>query len=579
MHVLIIDNINGRISKITSYLSKHNIDYTSISFDKLYRIEANIFDALILTGTSKSTKDDIDLYKGEIEIIKKASIPIIGICGGCQLLNLAYGGDIVEIKKPIYGKKKVDVISDDPVFDNIQSNMFFSKHKYVMKSINSNFKVIAKYNNYIYVIKHKENDIYGCQFHPERGGDGEMFLNNFFKNIQYKANSKEKQSDNIAANRLNNLTENYFSNLTTFKENVNEGDYIDLSEGNPDVCPDKKILDMMSLITKDPNIYKYPTRWGAIKLRKRILKYFSSKGYKISSYDDVLPVLGTKEAITHISLSFLNKNDVVLVPDIAYPFYKLSALYCEATIVEVDTDENYIPVIENIPEEILLKAKVFWINYPNNPTGSIISQEQLEKIVLICNRYKIILAYDLAYSDIVYSKYNLPLSIYTLKSKPDTGFLEIYSLSKSFSLPGCRLGFILGNRELLKVIEKSKSVFDTGIYIGFQKLMSYIYQDPDKFTKPIKCEYEKRINFFCNNLHDLGFNTKKPEGTFYCWIQVPNNMTSKDFLNLLFSECKIIALPGEMFGDKYNNYVRFSLTQPIDILKIAVNRIKSLSIK
>lgn len=375
--------------------------------------------------------------------------------------------------------------------------------------------------------------------------------------------------------RIINLPRNYFSELTQEKKLIRKKDIIDLSEGDSGLEVEKDIIIELNTHITSENINKYPSRWGAKYLRQIILESF---GLEYSTIEDIeiLPVMGSKEAIAHISLSFLNKGDIVLIPDIHYPFYRIATLYSEATPYIVQTNSKSIPILNSIPKTIAMRAKILWINYPNNPTGDVISEDDIRAIIKFCKSNEILLCYDLAYKDYDYSGENHQALKYEHEYP---GIIEIYSLSKSFSIAGLRLGYIVGRREYLETIERSKSVFDTGLFIGFQKLMAFIFENYDKLIKKSKYEYKHRLDFFNNEMVKMGYEVNSTSNTIYSWVKIPQIISSSEYCRLLYKKTGILSLPGIVFGKKSDDRVRFALTKPISILTEVVKRISEFKIE
>ncbi|PFO99852.1 hypothetical protein COJ97_15135 [Bacillus cereus] len=571
MKYLLIDNINGKIEAFKRLFKLFKKDYDVVTFKELKNIDISEYKGVIISGTSVSPQVDRSLYIDEINFLKKINIPTLAICGGHQILSLSFGGELEEIE-PIYGRVRIDVLKKDHLFNNIDNHIYFTKHKFIVKDVPKDFHVLAEYQEEVYVIKHKDKPLYGVQFHPERKSDGEQLILNFFEIVDHYHVSLKQSL------RLKNLTTNDFGNLTSLKQRMEKKSYIDMSEGIPDLLPNERIIKMLNIYSKQPGSHIYPTRWGGVPLRASIKGYLERKCYDLDGNFDVFPILGSKEAIAHISTAYLDKDDVVLIPDISYPFYKLAAEFAGALPIIIETDENFIPLIHKIDKEILCKAKLLWLNYPHNPTGALIDEKNLLEIATVCDNYNITMCLDLAYNDLIYTKNSPRQSLLQIGYK-STNIIEIYSLSKSFSIAGWRTGYILSHIENLRIIEKSKSIFDTGMYIGFQKTLRYIFDNYEELLQEQIRTYKNRMDYFVGNLKEIGLDVKNPQSTFYCWVKTPDNFKSAEFAQKLFEESNVLVLPGKIFGEKGNDYIRFSLTQHIDILEEALLAIRKVYAK
>lgn len=376
------------------------------------------------------------------------------------------------------------------------------------------------------------------------------------------------------SNRIDSIQQNSFRELTLLKQKLLQQGikFIDLSEGIPDLIPNQNILKKLSIYSSKPNLHSYPTRFGIDSLRRSVKDFFTSE-FNVDIKDiGYIPTLGSKESVAHIHSAFIDNGDIVLIPELHYPFYSLSAQYYNAQVYEYQLDTDYQPILSSIPSKIASSAKIMWINYPHNPTGAIISEKNVLSIIEFCKKYNILLCSDMAYSHINFSDFSTPSILkYYFKYQ---NMIEIHSMSKNFSLPGWRIGFVLGNQLFINAIEKSKAVFDTGAFMVLQKTVAYALRQHKAIIPKIRNEYKVRSEFMYSKLLDLGFKVFKPDGTFYLWIEVPMDKGNTDYIQYLLQEKGILLLSGAMFGQKGKNFVRLSLTKPIYILEDVVEKLK-----
>lgn len=367
--------------------------------------------------------------------------------------------------------------------------------------------------------------------------------------------------------RMQNLPKNNFNVIAQLKKKLRlQGEtFIDLSAGITDLKPDPRILEKLSEYSLDSTLHTYAAKFDMIDLHQAIRDFFY-EDFNI----DIEPfgcsiTLGSKEAISHIHSVLLDENDVVLVPELHYPFYSLSAQYYKATPYLYELNDQYLPVLHTIPKHILDRAKVLWINYPHNPTGAIIDDQSIRMIVEFCKYHNIFLCADMAYSHINFTEKKSPtiLKYYHHHNK----MIELHTISKNFSLPGWRIGFALGNPDVLQTMLESKSIFDTGGFMVTQKAGAYAIKNYKSIIPNVVKTYEARSSYMYQRLSALGYTIFKAEGTYFLWIKVPTGYTGESYAQYLLKQKKVLLLDGKMFGPKGINYVRLALTESISVLE------------
>lgn len=386
------------------------------------------------------------------------------------------------------------------------------------------------------------------------------------------------------ANRMKKLPMYLFTIIDDLKKQaIAKGlDIIDLGMGNPDQPTPKHIVDELCRRAKDPENHRYSRSIDKVecKLRAAIAEWYKKKfNVDLDPEKEVLPLIGSKEGIAHISLAFLNNDDIALVPNPAYPVHFNGVLIAGGILHNLPINEanNFLPDLDSIPEDILKKTKMIFLSYPNNPTCAVATEEFFEKAVSFCSKRGIILIHDLAYSDIVFDGYKAP-SVLQQPSARKTA-VEFHSLSKSYNMAGWRIGFAVGNERILKSLAKTKGYIDFGLFKPIQYAAIKALTGPQNCVTDTVKMYDKRRNTMVKILHEIGWSVPKPKATFYLWARIPDKysaLTSMEFVSLLISSAGVVLSPGTGFGEFGEGFVRFALVEKEDRLIEAGRRIKKL---
>jgi len=354
-------------------------------------------------------------------------------------------------------------------------------------------------------------------------------------------------------------------------------DVIDLGIGDPDLPTHPHIVEAMCEAVKDPRTHSYPSHNGLYEFRKAAADWCEKyKGVKLDPDTEVLTLLGSKEAVAHIPLAFVNPGDVVLYTDPGYPVYKIGAEFAggEPYPVPLKAENDFLPDLDSIPADVLQKAKLFFFNYPNNPTSAVADMAFFEKVAAFCKEHDIIAVHDNAYCQMVYDGYEAP-SFLAAKGAMDIG-IELYSHSKTYNMTGWRVGFAVGNKDLVKGLDKVKSNIDSGTFDAIQIAGAAAMNESQACVDDTNKIYTERRDTLIEGLKSMGLEVKPPKATFYIWAPVPAGFTSMEFAKVLLEEAGIVATPGEGFGDAGKGFIRFALTQPVARLQEAVERMKKL---
>ncbi len=383
------------------------------------------------------------------------------------------------------------------------------------------------------------------------------------------------------AERLKKVPPYLFVEIDRLKnEKLKKGaDIIDLGIGDPDLPTPSEIVEVAKKALENPAFHRYPSNQGSEFFRKACANYMKRRfGVEFDPETEVSALIGSKEGIAHFPLAFVNPGDVVLCPEPAYPVYHLGTLFAggEPYYLPLLWENNFFPDLGSIPKEVLERAKILWLNYPNNPTGAVATREFFAEAVSLAKRYGLILAHDAAYVEMYFEE--PALSIFEVDGARDVA-IEFHSLSKTFCMTGWRIGFAVGKKELVQGLAKVKSNIDSGVFTAIQYAGAYALDNLEKIVPPLRAFFKERRDYLAKALQELGFELKIPQATFYLWVKVPKGFTSTDFCRKLLEELDLVVTPGNGFGASGEGYFRIALTVGVDTLKRAVERLSSFVIR
>jgi LL-diaminopimelate aminotransferase len=275
-------------------------------------------------------------------------------------------------------------------------------------------------------------------------------------------------------------------------------------------------------------------------------------------------------------LAFVNPEDIVLVPSPGYPVYRVSTLFAGGTpyFLPLRKESGFLPILSDIPAAVAKKAKLLFINYPNNPTSTVAERSFFEEVVAFAKRHQIIVCHDAAYSEIAFDGYR-PLSFLEVEGAREVG-VEFHSLSKTFNMTGWRIGFAVGHSEILSGLGRVKTNIDSGLFQAIQEAGAEALNHLDTPLPEIINTYERRRDVMVKGLEEMGLEVDRPKATFYLWIRVPRGYTSAQFATLLIEQGGIVATPGNGFGEEGEGYIRMALTVDEKRLKEAIERLKKI---
>ena len=355
---------------------------------------------------------------------------------------------------------------------------------------------------------------------------------------------------------------------------------ISLGIGDPDMPTLPNIVGAMHEAIYKPENHDYPPYQGTKEFRKASANWMKKRFNVELDYDsEMLALIGSKEGLAHVFFAFVDSNDIVLVPDPGYPVYKNGTILAggEIYLMPLLAQNNFLPDFEKIPPEIAKRAKLMFLNYPNNPTGAVADLEFYQKAVDFAKKYDILICNDQAYSEMTYDNYIAP-SILEIEGAKDCA-IEFYSHSKSYNMTGWRIGFACGNKEAIKALGTIKNNIDSGVFKAIQEAGIEAYNTPKSEIEKLNKIYQKRRNIVENALKELGWNIKPTKGTFYLWLPTPNNMPSADFCEMLIERTGVVVVPGVGYGENGEGYFRIALTKDEKTIQEAMERIKKAGIK
>lgn len=383
------------------------------------------------------------------------------------------------------------------------------------------------------------------------------------------------------ADRINSLPPYLFATIDEAKAKmVAKGvDVIDLGVGDPDQPTPDHIVESMCDAVRDPKTHRYPSYVGMLSFREAAAKWCKDiKGIDVDAASETLTMIGSKEGVAHIPLAFINPGDIALIPDPGYPVYKIGTQFAGGIpyIMPLLAENDFLPDFDAIPKDVLAKAKLMFLNYPNNPTSATADHKFFEKVVAFARENDIVVVHDNAYCEMVYDGYEAP-SFLEVEGAMDVGF-ELYSLSKTYNMTGWRLAFAVGNKDMINAVGKVKSNIDSGAFDAIQIAGITALTSSQQCVADMNDIYTERRDVLLKGLKTIGIDVEPPKATFYIWASVPEGYDSMGFSKLLLEEAGIVATPGVGFGDYGEGYIRFALTQSVERINEAVERMEKLKI-
>jgi LL-diaminopimelate aminotransferase len=379
------------------------------------------------------------------------------------------------------------------------------------------------------------------------------------------------------ADRLSSLPPYLFARIDAMKaEKARSGaDIIDLGVGDPDLPTPPHVVEALCAAARDPANHHYPSYAGMPAFREAVAGWYNRRfGVELDAASEVLALMGSKDGIAHVPEAFVNPGDVVLAPSPGYPVYRTSTLFAEGALHELplEAENGFLPDLDAVPADVAKRAKLLFVNYPNNPTAAVAPPSFYDEVVAFAREHEVIVVSDNAYSEIAYGGYRAPSFLETDGAR-EVG-VEMHSLSKTYNMTGWRIGMAVGNAEVLAGLGRVKTNVDSGVFDAVQHAAIAALSGPQDCVADACRVYEERRDVLVKGLGSLGYDVAAPRATFYVWLPVDDSMA---FAARLLDEAAIVATPGVGFGPHGEGYVRFALTRPVERIEEALSRMEALA--
>jgi LL-diaminopimelate aminotransferase len=384
------------------------------------------------------------------------------------------------------------------------------------------------------------------------------------------------------AERLSALPPYVFARLDELKARAREQglDLIDLGMGNPDGSAPQPVIDAAIAALQNPDNHGYPPFEGTASFRHAITTWYQRcYGVELNPDSEALPLIGSKEGLGHLALAYVNPGDVILVPTPSYPAHFRGPLIAGANIypIRLSAEQNWLIDLTTIPENVAQQAKMLYFNYPNNPTTATAPREFYEEVVKFARHYEILLVHDLCYAELAFDGYQ-PTSLLEIPGAKEIG-VEFHTLSKTYNMAGWRVGFVVGNSDVIQGLRTLKTNLDYGIFSAIQKAAETALQLPDEYIKEVQHRYRTRRDFLIKGLGELGWDIPVSQATMYLWVKTPLGQGSTEFALEVLQQTGVVITPGNAFGEAGEGYVRISLIADCDRLGEVLRRFKQAGIR
>jgi len=349
---------------------------------------------------------------------------------------------------------------------------------------------------------------------------------------------------------------------------------ISFAMGDPDLPTPSHIVERLCQAAHNPANHRYPETAGLPELCQAIAEWYEKRfGVTLNPSEEVLPLIGSKEGIGHMALCFIEPGDLALVPDPSYPPYSLGTVLAggEPYFMPLKEENDFLPDFEVIPTEVVNRAKLMWLNYPNNPTGAIANSDFFEKAVHFAQQHDLVICHDAPYTEIAFNGYTPP-SFMQIPGAKKRG-VEFHSLSKTYHMTGWRIGMMVGNADMVNALFKVKSNLDSGIPQAIQYAAVEALRGSREHIAEHNAVLQRRRDKLLKVINEIGLKARTPEATFYIWAKIPQGYTSIEFTKKLLDEAGIAVTPGIGYGKEGEGYIRFSLTISDDRLEMGVCRL------
>jgi LL-diaminopimelate aminotransferase len=383
------------------------------------------------------------------------------------------------------------------------------------------------------------------------------------------------------ARRINELPPYLFAEIDRRKRAAlaRGVDLIDLGIGDPDIPTPSNIVEKLLESATKPVNHRYPNSSGMPEFRDAVASWYKQRfNVSLDPGKEVVSLIGSKEGIGNMAVAFVDPGDIVLVSSPCYPVYHIGTAFNGGKnyFLPLKKENHFLPDLESIPSDIAKRAKMLWINYPNNPTAAVADKDFFQRVVDFANRYNVIVCHDAAYTEMGYDGYR-PMSFLEVDGAREVG-IEFHSLSKTFNMTGWRVAMAVGNAELVGGLAQAKSNLDSGIFQSIQEAAIEALKLGDKIVEPSRKIYQERRDILVDGLRAVGLECDKPRATFYVWVGVPKGLSSAEFTAKLLDEAGVVTTPGNGFGEAGEGYVRFTVCVDKTRLKEVAERIRQIEL-
>ncbi|HEY4669010.1 MAG TPA: LL-diaminopimelate aminotransferase [Tepidiformaceae bacterium] len=380
------------------------------------------------------------------------------------------------------------------------------------------------------------------------------------------------------ANRVESLPPYLFAEISKkiAAKRAEGHDIVTFAIGDPDIPTPQHILDSLHRAADDPANHRYPESEGLPELRRAIADWYDRRfEVKFDPFKETLPLIGSKEGIAHMALCLIDPGDVALVPDPGYPVYEIGTMFAGGTSYRLPCtrEGGWKPDLDAIPVDVARKAKVIWLNYPNNPTGAVAEFDFFEKAVAWAKRHDVVICHDNPYCDVTYDGYK-PISIFQVPGARDVA-VEFNSWSKIYNMTGWRIGMVVGNATLVDALMRVKSNVDSGIPQAIQRMAIDAVYGPQEAIDEHNRIYQKRRDRMVEVLRSIGLEVDTPKASLYVWAKLPGGVTSAEYAARLIEDCSVVVTPGRGYGEQGEGYIRLSVTTPDDRLEEGLKRLEA----
>ncbi|MFF2589527.1 LL-diaminopimelate aminotransferase [Peribacillus butanolivorans] len=376
--------------------------------------------------------------------------------------------------------------------------------------------------------------------------------------------------------KVGRFTTGIFSELATRKQDAMKRgiDVIDLSVGSPDLPPPAFVVDTLVKYAQDTNSYGYTLK-GTTEFHEAVCYFYRQRyGVELDSDKEVLQLMGSQDGLAHLATAMINPGDYVLVPDPGYPIYEASVKLAGGNIypMPLTAENKFLPQLNQIPVEILNKTKMMIISYPGNPVTALADEAFFLEVISFAKKNEILVVHDFAYSELIFDDHP-QISFMSIPGAKEVG-IEFNSLSKTFNMAGCRIGYVVGNHDALHILGTLKSHIDYGVFYPIQKAAEMALTSNLSLLSDQVKEYEARRDTLITGLAKGGWHVPKSSATMFIWAQIPAGWKSRDFAYELIEKAGVTVVPGDAFGEQGEGYVRMALVQPVERLTEAAEKIQ-----